>query len=285
MAHRPTAYGPGGAKSSPRRLTETRNFMNPKCVNGRGDMSVKSASRTIDLIEHVAHARAPLTAQQLSDALGIPGSSLSYLLSTLVARGWLATGERRTYRIGPGLTGLLGADERPPVERAAPLVRWLRLQLNETCGYFEARGDDLVALVSDMSNQALNYSMAVGERGPLHAFAAGKVLLAYRPKDAQDAYLEQRELRRFTDYTLTSKAKLRKDLALIRQRGYALAEHEHTLGLISLAVPAGNMDGLPTGAISIAVPSVRFDEGFRDRALALLKVAQRRFLSGGTDDA
>ncbi len=86
------------------------------------------------------------------------------------------------------------------------------------------------------------------------------------------------------DYTLTSKAKLRKDLTLIRQRGYALAEHEHTLGLISVAVPVGVESGTPTGAISIAVPSVRFDEPFRDRALALLKVAQRRFLSGMTDE-
>jgi IclR family acetate operon transcriptional repressor len=243
-------------------------------------MSVKSASRTIDLIEHVAHARQPLTAQQLSDALGIPGSSLSYLLSTLVARGWLVMGERRTYRIGPGLSGLLAADERPPVERAAPIVRWLRMQLNETCGYFEAHGDELLAQVSDMSNQALNYSMAVGARGPLHAFAAGKVLLAYRSKEDQETYLAQRELRPFTDYTLTSRSRLRKDLALIRQRGYALSEHEHTLGLISIAVPVGNEEGRPTGAISVAVPSVRFDEAFKERALGLLKVAQRRFLSG-----
>ena len=243
-------------------------------------MSVKSASRTIDLIEHVAHARQPLTAQQLSDALGIPGSSLSYLLSTLVARGWLVVGEKRTYRIGPGLSSLLAADERPPVERAAPIVRWLRMQLNETCGYFEAGGDELVALVSDVSNQALNYSMPVGARGPLHAYAAGKVLLAWRSKEAQDAYLAQRELKPFTDYTLVSKAKLRRDLTLIRQRGYALSEHEHTLGLISLAMPVGNQNGLPTGAISVAVPSVRFDDAFRDRALALLKIAQRRFLSG-----
>jgi len=246
-------------------------------------MSVKSAGRTIDLIEHVAHARGAVTAQQLSDALGIPGSSLSYLLSTLVARGWLAQGERRSYRIGPGLSGLLASDHRPPIERAAPIVRWLRVQLNETCGYFEAHGDELVALVSDMAIQALNYSMAVGARGPLHAFAAGKVLLAWRPRDAQEDYLAQRELRQFTDYTLTSKARLRKDLTLIRQRGYALSEHEHTMGLTSIAVPVGNDNGQPTGAISVAVPSVRFDDALRDRALDLLKVAQRRFLSGVPD--
>ena len=242
-------------------------------------MAVKSAGRTIDLIEHVAHAREPQTAQQLSDTLGIPGSSLSYLLSTLVARGWLATGERRTYRIGAGLAGLLTSNERPPVERAAPIVRWLRNDLDETCGYFEARDNDLIALFSDSANHALNYSMKQGMRGPLHAFAAGKVLLAWRPKEEQEAYLAQKELRRFTERTLT-KAKLRRDLQDTRKRGYAVAAHEHTLGLISIAVPVGSDQGQPIGAISVAVPSVRFDDAFRDRALALLKVAQRRFLSG-----
>lgn len=249
-------------------------------MNVRSDMSVKSASRTIDLIEHVAHAGEPVTAQQLSDALGIPGSSLSYLLSTLVARGWLSLGERRQYRIGPGLAGLLAADSRPPVERAAPIVRWLRMQLNETCGYFEARGDELLALVSDMGHQALNYSMAVGARGPLHAYAAGKVLLAWRAKEAQEAYLTARELSRFTPFTLTSKSALRRDLLATRERGYALAEHEHTIGLISLAVPVGSAEGVPLGALSVAVPSVRFDDTLKERAIGVLRVAQRRFLSG-----
>jgi len=236
---------------------------------------VKSADRTIDLIEHVAHATEPPTAQRLSEALGIPASSLSYLLSTLVARGWLDA-DGRAYRLGPALPALLGSRARPATERAAPIVRWIRMQLDETCGYFEAQDGDLVALISDMGRQALNYSMRVGQRGPLHAFAAGKALLAFGPEDAREAYLTTRELTRFTDYTLVSRAALRKDLATTARRGYALAEHEHTLGLISIAVPVGET-GHPTGAISIAVPSVRFDEALLARALELLRVAQERF--------
>jgi len=235
--------------------------------------SVKSAARAIDLIEHVAHAAEPPTAQRLSEALAIPASSLSYLLSTLVARGWLEV-DGRSYRLGPALPALIGSRARPATERAAPIVRWLRMQLDESCGYFEARDGELVALISDMGRQALNYSMRVGQRGPLHAFAAGKALLAFAPEAERENYLAARELTRFTDYTLVSRTALRKDLAAIAKRGYALAEHEHTLGLISLAVPVGDP---VTGAISIAVPSVRFDETLKTRALELLRVAQERF--------
>src|SRR5690606_8553047 len=50
---------------------------------------VTSATRTLDIIEYVvAHPR-PLVAQEIATALGIPVSSLSYLLATLVERNYL----------------------------------------------------------------------------------------------------------------------------------------------------------------------------------------------------
>ena len=51
---------------------------------------VKSATRTLDIIEYVAAHSRPLVAQEIAVALGIPVSSLSYLLATLVERGYLA---------------------------------------------------------------------------------------------------------------------------------------------------------------------------------------------------
>src|SRR5690606_41703983 len=45
---------------------------------------VKSATRTLDIIEYVVAHDRPLVAQEIAVALGIPVSSLSYLLGTLV---------------------------------------------------------------------------------------------------------------------------------------------------------------------------------------------------------
>ena len=97
---------------------------------------VKSATRTLDIIEYVvAHNRA-LVAQEIAVALGIPVSSLSYLLSTLVERGYLQR-EGRRYSAGPGLQRLQARpDGFTLAERAAPLVRTLRVQLNETTSFF-----------------------------------------------------------------------------------------------------------------------------------------------------
>jgi len=239
--------------------------------------SVKSAARAIDIVEHVAAAPAPPTAQMLSDALDIPASSLSYLLGTLVTRGWLQA-ERRTYLIGPALAGLTARAPASPAERAAPVVRTLRTRLNETCGYYEARGPELVALVSEVGQQALRFAFAEGERGPLHAFAAGKALLAFGPADAREAYLAQ-PLARFTARTLADPDDLRADLAHTAQRGWALADGEHTPGLVSLAVP---VPGVPLGALSVAVPAARWDDALQGRVLALLREAQATLTAAGT---
>ena len=66
---------------------------------------VKSATRTLDIIEYVVAHDRPLVAQEIAVALGIPVSSLSYLLGTLVDRGYLAR-EGRRYSAGPGLQRL-----------------------------------------------------------------------------------------------------------------------------------------------------------------------------------
>ena len=245
-------------------------------VEATREPAVKSAGRTIDVVEHVAFAERPPTAQAIATALGIPGSSLSYLLATLVERGWLEAGARRTYAIGPKLGGLLAGDQRTSAERAAPVVRWLGAQLNETCGYFEARGDEVATLVSEMGQQALTYSMQVGEQRPLYALAAGKVLLAGWPAEEQEAYLARVELRAFTPFTIRTRAALRRELKVVRTHGHALSEHEHTIGLVSVAMAVGEGQG----ALSVAVPSVRFNDALKARTLELLTVAKGRLGSG-----
>ena len=134
--------------------------------------SVKSATRTLDIIEYVvAHPR-PLVAQEIATALGIPVSSLSYLLSTLVDRTYLVR-EGRRYSPGPGLEKLqLKGGTYSLADRAAPLVRTLRQQLNETTSFFVREGWEIEALVTESSDQALRYAVPTGNRLPMHALAS-----------------------------------------------------------------------------------------------------------------
>ena len=231
---------------------------------------VKSATRTLDIIEYVvAHNRA-LVAQEIAIALGIPVSSLSYLLGTLVDRGYLAR-EGRRYSAGPGLQRLQASPGGFSLaERAAPLVRTLRVQLNETTSFFVRTEWDMEAIVTETSEQALRYAVPTGTRLPMHALASGKALLAALPDDELDRNYAETERQRFTPDTVTGEKALRRQLAEVRRTGFAVTDEEFSLGIrgVGRVVTIG---GEPVGALSVAVPKARFDEAMQHRVTDMLE--------------
>ena len=64
---------------------------------------VKSALRTLDILEILTDTPRPLAAQEIAEMLSIPVSSLSYLLATLCQRGYLTRNPDRRYVPGPAL--------------------------------------------------------------------------------------------------------------------------------------------------------------------------------------
>jgi IclR family acetate operon transcriptional repressor len=225
--------------------------------------TVKSAMRTLDIIEFVVSSRESVVAQDIADALAIPASSLSYLLSTLVERDYLSR-EGRQYVPGPGLARLASPTRAPSFFALAKiLIRSLRFELNETCSLMVLDGWEVVAKITEPSEQALRYAIDVGQRNPLHSMASGKAILAALPEAALTQYFAETTRSQFTTSTLTEESEIRADIARIRQRGYAIARDEYQLGLVGLACSIGRPD---LSAVAVAVPTARFDAELERRA-------------------
>ncbi len=245
-------------------------FMYVKFANMKQEPgpSVKSAGRALDLVEHVAlHGSA--NARALSRATGIPESSLSYLLATLLDRGWLVQAPDRSYSKGPALAWLAaGAGPPPLAERARILLRGITKATHETSSLFVRNGDDIEVIDVELSNHALRFTPQRGLRVPLHSFAAGKAILAtLEPRDLA-AYFAHGERQPFTPSTIVEEEPLRRDLELARERGYAFSREEHTIGVIGLGVA---LDAFHS--ISVAIPSPRFDIEIEGRTVAALQQA------------
>lgn len=220
--------------------------------------SVKSATRTLDIIEYVVSRSRPLVAQEIAAALAIPVSSLSYLLATLVERDYLVR-EGRFYRPGEGLARLQArSPDLALTHLVAPLVRALRLELNETSSFFVPRGWEVEALVTETSEHALRYAAQTGMRAPLHAFSAGKALLAAMEEPELARYFAEAERERFTGTTVIDEALLRAEIVEIRQHGIARTNEEHTPGIRGFGRAAW-IDGKVIGSFSVAVPTARLD--------------------------
>jgi len=241
--------------------------------NGNGDSSsVKSATRTLDILEFVVGCGRPVSAAEVASALAIPVSSLSYLLGTLVERGYLLR-NGRLHSPGPAL-GRLNPDAAATAlaDRVYPVVRSVSLQLNETVSFFVRHGFEMEAIAGEVAAQTLRYTIEVGRLVPLHAFAAGKAILATFSEDELEDYFASVSRAGFTVYTLTGEADLRKEIAHIAGTGVARTIEEYTPGIIGIG-RAIMVEGRLLGAISVAIPAARSTVPLEERAIALLAQA------------
>lgn len=231
--------------------------------------SVKSAVRALEILETVVAMGRPMSANEIGTIKPIPASSMSYLLTTLVSLGYLVR-DGRNYAAGPALARLSPAGSGTTLrESVRPLVESIRDKIDETAAFFIPRDYEIEAIASAISGQALRYAVEEGRRAPLHAFAAGKALLATLEPHRLDEYFSTVMRDRFTPNTITDADALRRELDLIRNTGISHVREEYTLGICALGKVAWR-NGAPLGAFSVAIPAARFNPEIEARATELL---------------
>ena len=142
---------------------------------------VKSAERSLKLLEFIAAAREGLSHKDLSKSLDIPGSSLSALLATLVSRGYLSFDPlSRRYSIGPEILHLAGRylGNFDIVCLVSPIIRELVASINESALIAIRREYSIQIISKELCSERIQQVIDIGEKAPLYATAAGKAILA-----------------------------------------------------------------------------------------------------------
>lgn len=212
-------------------------------------MTVAKAFRILELFrEHPV-----LTSSLCQSELGIPRPTAHRLLMSLRNAGAVEMTEDGHYRLSLSLFELgslasqrrrLGDSSGAALERLADHTG-LRVHLGVR------RETHVLYLEAAHGRHAQSVRTRVGERGPLHATALGKVLLAHAPEDVVQR-LTAGELHPYTQYTVVDEDTLRADLEIIRACGCAFVSEEYVLGMCSLSAPIRGSDGRVRAAISIA---------------------------------
>lgn len=240
--------------------------------------SVKSATRVLDLFEFLSRWDAEKTHTEIAEELGIPKSSLTQLLRTLLQRGYLDYfPETKGYGLGPAIAKLAKRenDSGDLITAAGPILAWMSSETNETCALNFIKGDKSEVVASEMSPQRLNYTMRSGDVAPLYATSGGKALLARLPEVMLDEYLSRVTFARITPRTIRSVERLRAELEAIRDTGFAYVTEEFTPGIAGVAVPILSQSGFPLASLNVAIPVARFDADKKALCEAtLLRAAQ-----------
>ncbi|MTK02380.1 IclR family transcriptional regulator [Micromonospora sp. CP22] len=233
---------------------------------------VKSAGRTLDLLELLADHPQPWALGDLARTLGIPKSSLHGLLRTLTSRGWVRTDETGT-RFRLGLRALrVGAaylDGDDLVGLLAGVLDELSRRFGEAVHLGRLDGDQVVYLAKRESVHRLRLYSAIGRRLPAHATALGKALLAEHPEQEVDHALPA-SLPRLTPHTITDRADLHAALAAVRAAGHAVDREENTEGItcFAMAVPLASP---AVDAVSVSVPVSRLRPDLEAAIVAALR--------------
>jgi IclR family KDG regulon transcriptional repressor len=128
---------------------------------------------------------------------------------------------------------------------------------------------------STRSLRVVSMGSTVGGSVSMYCTGLGKAILAWLPLHEQEKYIAHQVFVKYTETTITDGPALLKELALIKERGYAFDRQEHEAGVVCVAAPVFTSGQLPIAAISIAGPSVRMDEGTLNHYTGLIQAAAR----------
>ena len=236
-----------------------------KARNGRTPLS--SVANSLRLLKVFSDDDYEIGISALARRLGLAKSTVHRLASTLIDAGMLEQNpETGKYRLGLALLelGLLVRRKMDVTNEARPHLRLLRETTGETV-HLAILDQTSVLYVNKLeSKQAIRMSSEVGSRAPAHCTADGKALLAFQDEEVIAGFGGQGLAPR-TPNTITSPAALRRDLAAVRARGYAIDDEESETGLRSVAAPIRSHSGAVVASLSVAGPAHRIT---RKRLLA-----------------
>jgi DNA-binding IclR family transcriptional regulator len=226
-------------------------------------MPVRSVQRALALLSAVAQSR-DMSLAQVSEAGGVPPSTAHRLLTTLVDLGFVQQDpQSRVYRAGHRLLVLASAaEQRVAALRAAagPHMTQLAADCGETAHLTILDGADVIFIDQVLGPGTIRMEVAVGRRMPAHVTAAGKVLLAWQSEAALASFLAG-GLQRFTPRTVTDPADLRRELSLVRRRGWGIEVEEHEEGSACVAAHIASPSGPPIASLSVSGPTSRLRAG------------------------
>jgi IclR family transcriptional regulator, acetate operon repressor len=232
-------------------------------VNGQRSGSIQSVERAVAVLKLFGEAEPELGVSELARRLKLHKSTVSRLLSTLEAGGFVQQDPRNgRYRLGLQLATLAGLalTQYELRDVARPMLQDLAAQSGETTTLSVLDGMEAVNIDQVLAPHPVKHLGWIGRRLPLHCTAAGKPILAHLPHSTQDRYLA-RPLLRFTARTVTNPDLVRRELEAIRARGFAVAREEYEAELCAVGAPVLDHRGDVVASITVSGPTYRLPPG------------------------
>ena len=226
-----------------------------------GQDPVKTAVRTLDLLEIFAKARTPLSLTEIAQRINAPISSCHSLVRTLQSRGYvyILDHRKRVYPTKRLLTIAQAiARHDPLLEKLTPLLEGLVKATGETVLLGKRQGDRVTYLEVIEGNHTVRYTASPGDLKPLHSSAIGKALLGHLAPAERAGLLAKLKLPQVTENTVTDAQALTEELEMSNQRGWYQTRGENIVDVMALSISRDLLD--ETLGVALAGPIARMQQ-------------------------
>ncbi len=224
---------------------------------------VKTLEKAITILTCLAESQDQLALKDLTDKTGFKTTTCYRLIKAMESMGLLERdlGSKK-YRLGAklislGVSALGGLNLR---QIALPLMTELRDDTGETTNLSVLDGAEILYIERIQSEYLFNVNLSVGSRLPLYCTSQGKAILAFLPEDQAEELIEKITFVKRTNKTLTNVRSLKKELAVVRKKGFAVSNEELEQGHCAVAAPIFNHEAYPIAAINVSYAIARHKE-------------------------
>lgn len=245
--------------------------------------NIQSVSRALDLLEQFVENNTELGITDLSTRLNIQKNNVFRLVATLKSRNYIEINdETGKYRLGlkTRVLGTAATSQTSFINLARPVLNNLKVLCRENC--YVAVQNDFHAYYLDgvESDLPVRAAHRIGSSLPLYGSAAGKIILSYLSQEERNNLLNNCERKRFTQHTIIDPETLQEEFQKIRLQGYAIEDQEHDIGVMEIAAPIFDCNGIIAGSLCISGPVMRLAGALHvQNLIPLLKIEAAKLSS------
>lgn len=201
---------------------------------------------------------------ELSATLGLNKTTAHRVLNSLIYMGYArqnpASGKYEpTFKIVDMANRIMSKIDI--LQTVRPYLRRLMEASGETVHFVERDGTDAVYIDKVESfNNGMQMVSRIGSRIPLYCSGVGKAMIAQMDDWEAEEIWNASDISALTEHTITDHEAFKKELAQIRERGYALDNEENQIGVRCIACSLKDPMGKTRYAFSISAPVSRMDD-------------------------
>ncbi|MCO5071453.1 MAG: IclR family transcriptional regulator [Rhizobiaceae bacterium] len=245
--------------------------------------NIKTLEKGLAILDEIIDSSTPLKLSDIIRRFDIDRASAFRFLQTLESKGFLRKDAiTKEYDVGGRLYYWAAR-----LREKTRLINSFHERLQELADTVQQTAH-LGLFINDrvlLADFALSTSLVairhkIGAFEPMHSSAAGKAILAFLPQEQQDQIIESLNLVALTRNTIVSKDALRLDLAMTRERGYAIDANETHEGLTCVARPMLNSKGKAVASVGVTSVTalVSGEPGRFEKIIAALKNIDEQIL-------